>query len=354
MEYLFIQETNYDNNQLKLLLNSLKKELTKTKCKIDHCPHRWDKIKKTIHLYEYVYTTSYYRKNISNVIPFSRSFFKMTEIIQEYKLLEEDKKYNITCLAEAPGGFIQSFLSHSSVQKIDAITLISKDVKVPYWHKMLLTNDSINFHTGINKDGDLYSLKNVLSFINNIGKSSVDIVTGDGGFDYSGDYNNQEKDSLKLIYSEIFIAINIQKKGGCFICKIFDIFCEKTYQLLYLLKQSYNNILIYKPCISRSSNSEKYIICLDFRGYNKMIVNKMIHHFEDNSIDYEIENNFLNCIYKINKDYTKIQIDQINYGIDLINHNNNIKIPSNKQITMAKDWCKMYDIEINKDCIYLN
>ena len=153
---------------------------------------------------------------------------------------------------------------------------------------------------------------------------------------------------MKYLWQLIF------KRRAVVICKIFDIFCEKTYQLLYILKKSYNKILIYKPCISRSSNSEKYIICLDFRGYNKMIVNKMIHHFKDNNIENEIEDDFLNCIYKINKDYTKIQIDQINYGIDLIHNKNNMKVPSNKQIGMAKEWCKIYGIEINKDCIYLN
>ena len=150
------------------------------------------------------------------------------------------------------------------------------------------------------------------------------------------------------------MAINIQKKGGCFICKIFDIFCEKTFQLLYILKQSYNKIFIYKPCISRLSNSEKYIICLDFRGYNKILVNNMIHHFEENNLNDKIDLDFLNCIYKINKEYTKIQIDQIDNGIRLINSKDNVRVPSIRQINLAKEWCKEYGIEINKDCIYLN
>ena len=68
----------------------------------------------------------------------------MKEIIKKYQLIDEDKKYNVTCLAEAPGGFIQAFLSYRCIKKIDGITLISDDAKVPYWHKMLLKNKSIN------------------------------------------------------------------------------------------------------------------------------------------------------------------------------------------------------------------
>ena len=59
-------------------------------------------------------------------------------------------------------------------------------------------------------------------FINKVGENTCHLITADGGFDYSNDYNNQEKDSIRLIYSEIFLAMNLQAKHGCFICKIFD------------------------------------------------------------------------------------------------------------------------------------
>ena len=77
---------------------------------IDEYPKEWETVKKQIHEYEYIYTSSYYKKNVSIFSPISRSYFKMTEINQYYHLLNQDKKYTITCLAEAPGGFIQSLL----------------------------------------------------------------------------------------------------------------------------------------------------------------------------------------------------------------------------------------------------
>ena len=34
--------------------------------------------------------------------------------------------------------------------------------------------------------------------------------------------------SLSLIYGEIFMALNVQEKGGIFICKVFDLFIKEV------------------------------------------------------------------------------------------------------------------------------
>ena len=52
------------------------------------------------------------------------------------------------------------------------------------------------------------------------------IITGDGGIDVSNDFNKQEELVSKLIVSQIIYAITMQKKGGHFILKIFDIFSK--------------------------------------------------------------------------------------------------------------------------------
>ena len=234
--------------------------LSETKKLIDQYPHIWEKVKKNIHLYEYVYTSSYLNKNISYFQPISRSYFKLKEILYDYNI--DLFNNQITSLAEAPGGFIQCLLEYFNNDiKINAITLLSENKKIPRWNRRLINHKQINFLYGDLNNGDLYDLNNVLSIIKNIKKNNCSLVTGDGGFDNSDDYNNQELNSLKLIYSEIFLALNIQIKNGTFICKIFDIFLNQTISLLYILYLSYNEIYIHKPLMSRLSNSEKYIFC---------------------------------------------------------------------------------------------
>ena len=61
-------------------------ELLKTKELIDVYPNEWDSIKRMNHQYEYIYTSSNPNRNISNVIPVSRSYFKLIEIIKEYTI----------------------------------------------------------------------------------------------------------------------------------------------------------------------------------------------------------------------------------------------------------------------------
>ena len=182
---------------------SHQKLISEEKSKIDGLEKIWNRVKKNIHDYEYIYTSPNRNRNISQIIPISRSYFKLKEM-----LIDSEIKMNqstIFCMAEAPGGFIQSLLEHKvNISKIYANTLLSKNKDVPNWNHSLLNEDRIDFYPGINKDGDLCNMNNLLSYIKYIGNNTVDLVTGDGGFDYSEDYNKQEINSVPLIYSEIF------------------------------------------------------------------------------------------------------------------------------------------------------
>jgi len=272
---------------------------------------------------------------------------------QEYSLFEEDNHYKISCLAEAPGGFIQSILHTSdrlSFQKtIDAITLLSKDHKVPYWNPLILKDESIRIHKGSDSTGDLFKLKNVLHFIKSVGRETSDLVTGDGGFDYSEDYNSQEINSLPLIYSEIFIALNIQKKGGSFICKLFDVFHSQTRQLLYLLYMSYSEIFFHKPDTSRLSNSEKYIVCKGFRGFQQTISNYMCHNFTTKKLSLKIPEGFMNELEEYNKNYVSQQIHSITMGIHMIEQNmKQTRQSYESQMRLATEWCETYNVPINQ------
>ena len=334
-----------------LLCKELQISLSNSKKKIDRYPHLWEKVKKNIHDCEYVYTSSYYKRNITSFSPISRSYFKLKEMIVDYNILELNKY--VTCLAEAPGGFIQCLLETYPNIQINGITLVSQDSKIPYWNKLLLNHKQLRFHTGIKGNGDIYDLHNVLSMINKIGKSTCSLITGDGGFDNSDDYNNQESNSYQLIFSEIFMALNLQSEGGTFICKFFDIFKKETISLLYLLYLSYDSVIIHKPHMSRVSNSEKYIVCRGFKGYHTDNVNILTRHFGKKEFNLDISKSFLMEIYEFNKKYTHEQINSIQKGIDIIeskyiNHN-----PSREQITKGLDWCRKYNTPLNQECFYL-
>tara|TARA_B110000285_G_scaffold65646_1_gene75496 strand:- start:1834 stop:2910 length:1077 start_codon:yes stop_codon:yes gene_type:complete len=339
------------------ILDYLRTELNKTKSMIDNHICEWERIKKQIHDHEYIYYSSYRKKNISSISPVSRSYFKFREIFFEYDIYV-DHSSTVCTLAEAPGGFIQSIIHlcpGNSYPHIYANSLVSTSNGIPIWNNTI-KQYRLDFLYGKNNDGDLCEFSNLVSMINKIGKSSCSLITGDGGFDYSSDYSKQEYNSLRLIYSEIFMALNIQSKGGAFICKIFDTFMNETIDLLYLLNLSYEKVYLHKPKMSRNSNSEKYIVCLNFKGYNKEFINKLCHSFSSLSLNISTTKFFNDNLIKYIIEYTIQQIKSINKGIDIIEGSvlSQSAKPSAKQLTMAIEWCNKYDIKVNEKCIYLN
>lgn len=345
------------NNQVtnKIVNQSLFDKIHKKKQEIDNVKYKWDSAKKISNDYEYIYTSSNTHKNISNITPVSRSFFKLREIIYEFKLQIHT---NCACIAEAPGGFIQSILvfcgeKKISLSKINGITLVSTDKDIPYWNPTLITNPKVCICNGKDGTGDLYKLSNVLDFIRYCGKQSCSLVTGDGGFDYTKDFE-QELSSYKLFYSEILICLNIQSEGGTFVCKLFDLFWYSSLQLVYILYISYESISFIKPSTSRQSNSEKYIVCRGFKGYNKQLINLMCHNFENTILPIQLPDEFIDMIEKYHKQFINHQMKRIDTTLQLISQRRNLDKPSKQQIHLAIEWCKKYEISINKTCYYLS
>jgi len=332
------------------------KELENTKLRIDNYSDKWEKSKKVFNDYEYIYFCKSKKKNICKYDKsISRAFYKLHEILIDYKLIKDN---DITSIAEGPGGFIQSILYNYNkmnieINNINGLTLKSNNKNIPDWHPLIKNNNIINIIYGIEDTGDICNMNNIKSIIENIGESTQGLVTCDGGIDYSNDYNNQELLSYELIYSEIILGLHIQKEGGSMIIKIFDISHYKTIQLIYILYQSYENVSIHKPYTSRNTNSEKYIICKNYSKNSSVI--KIMKYFFDNkhNMIIDIPKDFLNDITNYNIKFIDNQINNIKKILKKID-DKCIKLkPSQTQIDLSIKWCENYNMDINNKCIYL-
>jgi 23S rRNA U2552 (ribose-2'-O)-methylase RlmE/FtsJ len=333
-------------------------KLEKTKIKIDSYSNKWEKSKKIFNNYEYIYFCTSKKKNICKYDKsISRAFYKIHEILFDFELIKSNNQ-NITSIAEGPGGFIQSLIyNHSkkniTLDNINGITLKSNNNNIPDWHPIIKNNEKINILYGINDNGDICDMENIKSLIDYIGINTQDIVSCDGGIDYSNDYNNQELLSYELIYSEIILGLHIQKEMGSMVIKIFDISHYKTIQLVYLLYQSYENVYITKPHTSRNTNSEKYIVCKNHKK-NNGVINIMKYYFNNkHDMMIYIPENFIKDITGYNNICIGIQIENINKILKNID-NKIIKLkPTQEQIDLSLKWCIEYNMEINYKCIYL-
>ena len=346
--------TDYDSLDM---CPSLVSYLTKSKNKINDLIDQWDNIKKNTNTYEFIHTQIPSCKfSISKYKPLSRSYFKMIEILNFFNLIKKfDNKINTFHLAEGPGGFIEAiaYLRKNKNDSYTGITLTTQDNSIPNWNKckdIMKKYNNINLEYGIDNDGNILSPNNLRSCFLKY-RNKMDLITADGGFDFSVDFNNQEKLATNLIFAEICFAILTQKKGGTFILKYFDIFHKMSIDMLYLLNCFYTTITITKPCTSRVANSEKYIVCENFKfedtsGYFNTLY-KIFSDYDLKScnitslIKTDIPCIFINQVTEINYILGQSQIENINSTIDLINNNNPDKLESIKKKNIAKcvEWC---------------
>ena len=299
----------------------------------------WDRFKKYSNNYELIYLPNKKFKNdsISKYEPLSRSYFKLLEMIVDFDLLSLRRNIKVACIAEGPGGFVESIINYRKrvgeyKDIIHAITLKSDNNNIPGWKKtknFLKKNPNIKICYGEDDTGNLYNLCNIKNFAGNF-ENDADFITADGGFDFSYNFNKQEQLSYRILFCEIVTALSVQKKGGTFVIKFFDIYTQVTYSLLYLLYTHYKFLYITKPNTSRPANSEKYIICKGFEGINPVFLKKlyiMVNNYEYISkngmfvtklFDINHDKQFILDIQSVNSIFNSLQINNINYTLDLI------------------------------------
>ena len=294
--------------------------------------------------------------------PISRAFFKMIEMLHNYNF-NFNKNIITFHLAEGPGGFIEAlkYMRNNENDKYYGMTLMEGNRDVPKWDKsaiFLNKNPNIIIEKGFDKTGNLYSIEN-LEYIYKNYKHSIDFITGDGGFDFSIDFNKQEENSLNLIISEVFYAMILQKKGGSFILKMFDTFSSLSIEILYLLCYLYENVYITKPLPSRPANSERYIVCNNFKmvhNLNSLIENifNKFYLIKTNNVvsimNTPISNCFIEKIKEVNAIFGQSQIENIMNIINYIkdtSRNEKQELYKKSYLNKCIKWCKKYNLPIN-------
>ena len=125
MSYFILPRVNYDvkadnlkinfDKEIKTYTNkSLSVYLKKVKEQIEPYSSKWDNVKKYTNPYEYIHTSCPgYKFSVSRIKPLSRSFFKLIEIYNTFKLgdiYSRENNINTFHLAEGPGGFIEAMI----------------------------------------------------------------------------------------------------------------------------------------------------------------------------------------------------------------------------------------------------
>ena len=378
-EYIYIMLPIYDNHlkpkdiQLRYTLlpseehrinDSLYYYLNEMKHMIEY-RREWGKYKTFTNPYEFIHTPYDNIHFLTTFSPVSRSFFKLIEIQKMIELIDMKKQSIQTLhLAEGPGGFIEAMKylrNNNEKDKYTGITLQSRDTSVPKWTKLKekYINDVSILYDNLKDDtGNLYHVDNFIDFVERY-KRRMYIITADGGFDFSVNYKNQEHSVLRLLVTQTVYAIMAQMKGGTYIMKVFDISSQATIDILFLLNTFYEEIYICKPFTSRFANSERYVICKQFRYRNVDIFYDtfvtLLREMDNNKdfsihriLNIPIQDIFIKRLEVINSIIGQNQIENINSTLMLMdNSERNDIIEYNKKINLGKciRWCNHHDIE---------
>ena len=380
MSYFLLPQLNYtiETNDLELttgnsnniISKSLFQYLNNMKAEINNYPIHWDVYKKYTNPHEYIHTIiPYTKQSVCKLKPLSRSFYKLIEIYNILNLEFNEEEIKTFHLAEGPGGFIEAILQLRSNNKdvYHGMTLIDDDDNIPGWKKskyFLSKHPNVCIEKGVDNTGNLLNVNN-LWYCYNKYKNSMNLVTGDGGFDFSIDFNKQESLSIKLIFCQICYAIALQKQGGTFILKIFDIFIQATVDLVYLLSTIYGKVYIIKPCTSRTANSERYIICKNFKLNNvNDILQKLSSFFPVINSDVKIQRFlninipyiYINKLEDINAIMGQQQLENILGTLYLLDNNKPDKVDAARKANIQKclQWCIKYKLPYNKNIQQMN
>lgn len=353
--------------------HTLSKFIASMKERITPVETKWDEYKKYTNPYEFIHTPIPTRhRSVARYKPLSRSYFKMIELIHLFELLDVTGPIRTFHLAEGPGGFIEAVarVRDNSNDQYIGMTIQDDDNSVPGWkrtYQVLKRYPNIHIENGASGTGDILDPDN-FAYINDTYRHTMHLITGDGGFDFSENFNHQEHDIIRLLYGQVCYALVMQKHGGHFVLKMFDCFYQHTVDILYILSAFYQKVYICKPHTSRYANSEKYIICRGYIQHDDVNVYALLRQSfieavrQDRHIHRLVRvpiSAFFNTkVQEYNAVLGQQQLENIMLTLNLITQDlcesekrNNHAVRCNSNVLRCVQWCNKYNIEINASVI---
>lgn len=277
----------------------------------------------------------------------NRAGDKLCEINEFTDIFRKKNTQLRTCfdIAGGPGSWSQILLNQKKKGFVlwsgYGITMKDKTNEKDHreWYRDLVKNKRFKTLWGKDGTGNIYSHENYLSLTGVIGSGTVanasavqdvDLAMADGGFrivNYEHTEHLQELFTARIILSEILLAFSTLKKGGDFVCKIFDTFSDFTMTMIYFVSCSFENVSIVKPKRSRDVNSERYIIGKRYLGKNPKLIlylEKIHKNWEDNKIFKPVfcdhifsDKVFIESYRKMTKDIVENQIQSLKKVLDM-------------------------------------
>lgn len=203
----------------------------------------------------------------------SRSFYNVWEILNYLDLIDISNAAFTSAHINETGGALQAVMffrdRYSKNAKKDSYLAASGPVESSLGNNLSTLKDGrIQI---VKNNQDKFGTATVKSLIGAT-KGGVDLITADGGVDWN-DENIQEQESAYLVFASIVAAVHMQKKGGAFVLRMYEMFTDLSLKFIAILKYFYQNVYVIKPLMSLDLSSERFIVCTGFKFEGKSIKN---------------------------------------------------------------------------------
>lgn len=328
----------------------------KQQIELQQSAEEWEIKKKITNPYEAIFSGADDASfpSVAALLPLSRSYFKMVEMMS---LLQLDMKSLRTAhICEGPGGFIQHIVHYAEkkgipITAIHAMTLKPSKSHIPGWRHsihFLRQHRQIQLEYGADGTGNVLSSENQRVFVQKAGNSHL--FTADGGFDFSVDYTNQEKQAFSLVLASFLIGLQTIAPGGAMVIKLFDIYSQATQDLLLGTALYFKEFTIYKPATSRPCNAERYFLAKGYEGTEKaaswishlQIISQSLLGNITRLVSFHWPSSVLEALFEQIHWQEQLQIKSIEDTIHL--EKKDILTYIEKNIMYSREWCKTFDI----------
>lgn len=281
----------------------------------------------------------------------SEEFYKMWEILLMFNIIDiNNDKFTSGHIGES-GSFLQTIILYR-----DMYTKNTKNDKyyiIQTSENNILNNDLINYYKKEKPQQIIDTNENI--------SIKLDLITTYNDIEKYNNNITNEQEINKILLKELIFVMKMQKKGGVFICKIYETYTITSYKIIVILASLYNKIFFVKPLMSKYHSSEKYIVCIDFKysdsdnqlkniikNFSSLLkqLNTTTLHIVDIFTSYEISLDILSHIIQFNNVISNKQFKNINQIIKFINDQNYYgdiyQKKRNLQIESTKYWTDLF------------
>lgn len=199
----------------------------------------------------------------------ARSAFKLMQIDEQFGVL--DGVTRAVDLCAAPGSWSQVlskrlYAGRATDAERDAVAIVAVDLQ------------SMAPLPGVAQlKGDITKESTARAILERFGERPADLVVFDGAPDVTGLHDLDEYVQAQLLLAALNITTYVLKPGGAFVGKIFR--GRDAGLLVAQLEIFFGDVAVAKPCSSRNSSIESFVVCRAFRlpdGYAPTMANPLM------------------------------------------------------------------------------